>query len=183
MDACLGQLSGWKWKLGFILRCTGLRVSETMHLTWQDIDLERKALTIHRWVDKSKRGRVIPVSEHLVRELSGWGVRRGYLVPYEGKQERHKAALAKYFNAGWQAAEVRPEVWKRNSTKAFRKGVKSGLLQMQASPDAVDFLQGHQLGEGARRSYIDTSFLPLTETVGLIPGVGRPESHGLVVHE
>jgi len=181
MDACVHQLSGWKRELAVILRYTGLRVSETMQLRWELVDLERGRLTILRQMDKSGRGRTIPISHHLSAEMASWGQRDGYVVSYSGKQERHKAALAKYFNAAWAAAEIRSEVWTGNSTKAFRKGIKSGLLRMQASPDAVDFLQGHQLGVGARRSYIDAGFLPLEETVALIPKITRPNPASLVI--
>jgi len=44
---------------------------------------------------------------------------------------------------------------------------------LRAHPDAVDYLQGHQLGTAARGRYIDPWLaLPLVETVVLVPMIG-----------
>jgi integrase len=178
MDRCIACLDGWKRRLAVLLRYAGLRVGESMQLPWDDVSLDRAMITIDRAIDKSARGRIIPMSPHLVAEMATWGTRSGFVIPYDGVQVRHRAALAKYFNAAWAAAGVRPEVWERSSTRAFRKGFKSGMLKLKATADAVDFLQGHKLGEGARSRYIDPwEALNLVETVRLVPKITEVGTH------
>lgn len=172
MDSCIHCLDGWKRRLAILLRYAGLRVGESMQLRWDDVSLDRATLVIDRSIDKSKRGRIIPISPHLVAEMAAWGTRTGFVIPYDGVQARHISALAKYFNAAWTEAGVRPEAWEGNSTKAFRKGFKTGMLNLHATADAIDFLQGHKLGEGARSRYIDPwQALHLEETVRLVPKI------------
>jgi len=76
----------------------------------------------------------------------------------------------------WKAAGVREEVWKGQSSHAFRKGFKTGLLVTNANADAVDFLQGHTLGSSARNHYIDATLLPLRETVAAVPRIGGSDN-------
>jgi len=55
------------------------------------------------------------------------------------------------------------------SHHAFRKGFKSGLLRAGAPPDAVDHLQGHDIG-GSQGRYIDPMIAyDLVEVVGRVP--------------
>jgi integrase len=149
-------------------------VGETMLLRWSDVDLDRDLLTIRPEISKSKRGRVIPITEHLAVELACWGVRDGWLIPSTRKVGvRERVARPRDADRAWARAGVRAEVWDGEPFHAFRRGFKSGLLALRAHPDAVDYLQGHKLGTGARDRYIDPMLaLPLVETVGLVPMIG-----------
>ena len=173
MDQCIRVCDGWIRKLAVILRYTGLRVGETMHLVWSDVDLETALLTIRPEIDKSKRGRVIPLSPHLVEELAGFGVRQGYVVPETGRGgARDRQAVSKYMADRWRKAGVRVEAYRGDPHHAYRKGFKSGMLALGAHPDALDYLQGHKLGGGARGRYIDPWVaLHLKDVVKTIPKI------------
>ena len=47
------------------------------------------------------------------------------------------------------------------------------MLALGVAPDAVDFLQGHELGEGARGRYVDPwQAFPLVDAVAKVPKLG-----------
>lgn len=73
----------------------------------------------------------------------------------------------------WQRAGVRPEVWQRRPDHAFRRAFRTGLLALGANPDAVDYLQGHEIA-GSRGSSIDAQQLPLAAALALIPAIVVP---------
>jgi hypothetical protein len=55
-----------------------------MRLFWTDFNLEKATLTVRGERGKSadeKRGRVAPISRHLVEFLAGLGVREGFVIP------------------------------------------------------------------------------------------------------
>jgi len=174
MDRCVHACDGWIRKLAVILRYTGLRVGETMQLLWSDVDLETARLTIRPEIDKSKRGRVIPFSPHLIEELAGFGVRQGYVVPETSRGgARERQAVSKYMADRWRKTGVRVEAYRGDPHHAYRKGFKSGMLALGAHTDAVDYLQGHKLGGGARGRYIDPWMaLRLDDVVKTIPKIG-----------
>lgn len=175
MDACVLACRNWHRQLVIFLRYSGLRVGETMLLEWSDIDLDKGLLTIRPEISKTGVGRTIPMSPYLVEEIVTWGAHEGYVVPSgRRKGERERQARPRDICAAWARAKVRENVWRRRPDHAFRRGIKSGLLALRAHPDAIDYLQGHSLGNGSSRSrYIDSAQLPLAETVRLIPKIGR----------
>ncbi len=178
MDACVRACkTPTLRKLAVWLRYTGLRVSESMHIKWEDIDLERKELTIRPEVDKRKRGRIVPLSKLILDEIKTWTKcevgeekREGYLIP-SGRQEgpREREARSRDMGRAWQRAGVKESIYRRRPDHAFRKGFKSELLAAGAHRDAIDYLQGH--GEGSRWRYIDPRRLPLREALALVPAV------------
>jgi integrase len=53
---------------------TGLRMSELTQLQWTDVDLDRKVIFVQNtetFTTKSKRNRVVPMSEHVYQVLAG----------------------------------------------------------------------------------------------------------------
>ena len=171
MDAAVHQCRGWHKKVAIILRYTGLRVSEVMLLKWEDINLQDAMLTIRAEISKNGVGRIIPVTPHLIREMSLWDQSQDWVIASGRKKstQRHRQARARDFARAWERAGVSKEA-KNQPTHAFRKGWKSGMLALNAHPDAVDFLQGHVLGRGSRSRYIDPwTALPLIQVVGLVP--------------
>lgn len=171
MDRCVAACNGWQKNLATWLRWTGLRAGESMLFEWRDVDLKAGRLTIRAEVSKTGIGRIIPLAPAILDEIATWGVREGYLIPTKRHRDAkfHREPRARDILRAWKRAGVREEVWKRRPEHAFRRGFKSGLLALGANPDAVDYLQGHSLGEGSRGRYIDPVSLPLAETVKKVP--------------
>ena len=176
MDAAIHEANGWQKCVLIMLRFTGLRVQQVMQLKWDDVDLDRMTLRIRGELGKSqqeRQGRTVPISEHLVHELAGWGRREEWLVPSQRKQgPRHRQARARDAKRAWVRAHGRPEAY-RQPHHAFRKGFISELKRSGADSDAVEFLVGHSLG--LRGVYTDPDALPLREAVALIPPLGVKE--------
>lgn len=175
MDACIAHAAGWQRQLAIVLRYTGLRVDQAMRLTWDDVDLERAELHVRPELGKSRqerRGRFVPITQHLADELAGWGVREGFLVPC-GRQAgpREREARGRDLARAWRRAGVRETIWKAHPHHCFRKGFHSGLLSLGAPFPHVEFLVGHTL-VGSADPYVDpTIAYDLRRTVALIPKV------------
>jgi integrase len=171
VEAETGDRAPWRARLAVVLRCTGLRLTQAMHLRWADLDLEEAELTIRGELGKSrqeKSGRRIPVSAHLVSEAATWGRREGWLIgPHLAQRDDPSWRMARL----WAAAEVDDAVWRRPH-HAFRYGFESGLKRLGADNEAVEHLVGHSV-KGARAYYLDRGALPLRESVDLVPPIDR----------
>ncbi len=172
MDRCIAAATGWQQRLLTVLRFTGLRVGETMLLTWDDIDMDSRELFIDASISKNREERTIPISPLLVAELAGWGVRTGYLVPSpRAKGPRYRQPRDRDVSRAWQRAGVPERIWKGAPHHAFRKGFKSQMLLAGAAADAVDFLQGH-VPRGGRGRCIDMErAFDWDQVLGLIPAM------------
>lgn len=186
MDACVHACNGWLRRLATWLRYTGLRVGESMLIEWQDIDTERGELTIRPEIDKNGVGRTIPLCQLILDEIATWdttdiGKRTGFIIPFRERPNAGERAprTSRNMARAWKRANVREAVWKKRPDHCFRKGFKTNLLALGAHPDAVDALQGHSLGAGSRGRYIDSTRLPLRETLALIPPIAAPTDNVL----
>lgn len=175
MDRCIEVATGWLGKLMVVLRYTGLRVGEAMLLRWTDLDLDRATLAIRKEISKNRKGRVIPISPHLVEELAGWGMREGWVIPSTRREgEREHQARQRDASRAWDRAGVRADIWGREPFHAFRNSFTTNMLALGTHPDAVDHLQGHKPGRGSRDRYIDVwRALPLEETAAQVPAIGE----------
>jgi integrase len=188
MDACIEALGGWAgsgrpftrcWQrdVAVLLRFTGLRVQQAMSLKWSDLDLEHARLTIRGELGKSRqeqRGRIVPISPHLVAELRTWERNDEPWLVISARQrggDRERMARARDSGRAWEGAGIRKEVWEGRPHHCFRKGFVSELKRAGADADAVEFLVGHSLG--LRGVYLDPDALPLREAVNLIPALGE----------
>jgi integrase len=175
MDACIAACTGWHRRLATLLRFTGLRVQQAMRLVWGDFDLKARTLTVRSELGKSRsemRGRVVPISRHLAKNLEGWrgDADAGARVidsPRFGETSRSRMARERDMARAWTRAKVRPEAWEGRPHHAFRKGFVSGLKRAKADDEAVEFLVGHSLG--LRGVYTDGDAIPLRAAVALIP--------------
>lgn len=183
MDAMIAASRGWHRQLAIWLRWTGLRSGESMLVEWSDLDMAAGMLTIRPEIDKQGEGRRVPLAPALLDEIATWGRREGFVIP-SGRKGGLRAREPRGRDAAraWARAGARLEAYQSHPWHAFRRGFKSGLLQLGAHPDAVDFLQGHALGSGSRGRYIDGAALPLRETLAMVPAIGsvRGESENLV---
>ena len=173
---------GWYRKLFTVLRYTGLRRGQAMELRWSDFDLERGMLTVRPELGKTKqerRGRVIPVSQHLLAEVAGWGRREGYLIdttPARGPQPKKRQVHNGHAKRIWRKTTV-PEDRYRQPCHCFRKGFVSELVRAGATERSVRRLVGHS---GGVTFDVYTSAWAmedeLRQAVDLIPAVGAVEA-------
>jgi len=131
-------------------------------------------------ITKNMRGRIIPVSQHLIEVVTAWPRNTVWLIPSPAAgRDRARQPRPAEVALAWRAAEVPERVWRGAPHHAFRKGFKSGLLRAGPAPDAVDHLQGHVIS-GSRGRYIDPLVAyDLVEVVGRVPAInshapGRP---------
>lgn len=153
MAACVQASRRWRRKLAAILYYCGLRVGETMLLTWDDVDIDAKEMTIRAEISKTKAGRIIPIPSALASEMAGWGQREGWLIYTGLRNRRPLQAAAEPMRTAWQRTSARPSAY-TDPHHSFRRGYKSGMLSLGCHPDAVDYLQGHVIA-GSRGRYID----------------------------
>jgi integrase len=176
-DACVLAASGWLQRVLVVERYTGLRVQQVMGLRWSDFDLDRAILRVRGALGKTrdeKKGRVIPISEHLVDELAGWGRREGLLIESGRKGVQARIVRQRDVCRAWARAGVRPEVWQKRPNHALRKAFISGLKRLRADIDAIEFLVGHKR-PGQRSVYTDPESIPMREAVALVPKIGRAD--------
>ncbi len=173
----------WRARLCTVLRFTGLRVDEqAMHLLWSDFDLDRGELVIRGELGKSRQeqeGRTIPLSEHFVDIISGWGKREGFLI---APARLARTSTSPEMTQIWQASKVPERVWgvppgrkKSQVHHAFRKGYKTGLSELGVDGDVRDFLVGHH--RGIDEHYLDT-FRKAREAVKRIPKLSDDAAAG-----
>lgn len=178
MDDALNELDRVEWarRCGWILRFTGARIGEVLLLRWSDVDLETGWIHLRAETTKGGYGgRQVPISRHLARELREWERADSLVVGPVDAAIADTSRPARVFATAWARAGVRPAAWSRQATRAYRKGVQSGLIAMHAHADAVKLLVGHTLG-GARASYLDPEIaIPLRQVVDMIPAVGASE--------
>jgi integrase len=148
-----------------------------MMLRWADLDLERGLMTIDAAITKNMRGRIVPVSTHLIEALSAWPRDTVWVIPSPPRgRDRPRQPRPREVALAWREAGVPERVWKGAPHHAFRKGFKSGLLRAGAPPDAVDHLQGHVIG-GSRGRYIDPMIAyDLVDVVGRVPATSPAPS-------
>ncbi len=170
MDAVIRAAKPWQRRLAIVLRCTGLRVQQAMSLCWDDVDLDRGMLEVRPWLGKTmaeRVGRTVPLAPVLVEILAGWGVREGYLIDWP---HEHRLARARDMKRVWKRSGVRPAVFGSGAHHSFRGGFKTGLRELGADRDAVDFLVGHSLGIDDH--YLDpVRALGLRDVVKLVPPI------------
>jgi len=167
----------WHRRLAILLRFTGIRVQQAMGLRWDDVDMKNAMLTVRGELGKSfqeRRGRVIPISRHLVDIMSGWGKGEGVLVPTNRQARRERLARPRDMGRAWERAGVRRAAWEGRPHHAFRKGFVSELRRAGADGDAVEVLVGHSLG--LKGIYTDSAALPLRRVVDLIPPLSNAKA-------
>jgi len=177
MDAAVRAARGWMHHVFVVQRYTGLRVQQVMGLLWDDFIFERALLVFRGELGKTReerKGRLIPVSPHLIEELSGWGRREGWLIKSPRYGSNARMVRQRESRSAWMRAGVRREIWERRPNHAFRKGLISELRRGGADREAVEVLVGHAL-PGMQSVYTDPDALPLRQAVALIPRIGdRP---------
>lgn len=182
MDAVIACATGWKKRLYIVLRFTGLRVQQAMELRWDDLELESGVLRVRPELGKTpqeRTGRWVPVSQHLVDIVSGWGRREGYLIETArepgGNSRPCRQVRSRAARRAWDRAIKQYGVRKDVASQphhAFRAGFVTGLKRLGADDEAVEVLVGHSIG--LRGLYTDPEAQPMKQAVALIPPLSQP---------
>lgn len=193
MDRCIRLLSGVDRRVAIVARFTGLRNSQLARLIWGDLLLERGELLIRPELGKSsqeRRGRIVPLSPHLLKILEGWAPRLRVTVPAYGFEqweatqpliERNvhgetfaiRCRTRKIGNA-WKNVGCHQSVYSGRPLHAFRAGFITELQRTGANHLAICHLIGHS--GGLAEHYVDPYSLPLQEVVNQIPDIGCCEA-------
>ncbi|MEM6927084.1 MAG: tyrosine-type recombinase/integrase [Myxococcota bacterium] len=183
MDACIHAANGWQKRLYIVLRCTGLRVGQAMGLQWSDLDLDKGILRFRGELGKTKherRGRRQPLAPVLLEPLREWDRRSEWIIECP---RRERVARARDAARAWHRAGIPEEKWAQPH-HAFRKGWATGLQLAGVDKEAIEYMQGHQVGHltglaSSRDRYLDPRALPLVEAVGQVPPIARMLPGGL----
>lgn len=183
MDACISFLTGEHKAFAIFLRMTGMRPMESALINPRtDIDWAMRTIEIRAENEKTGTGRIVPVSNWVYNWLKkrcseNIGPKLFYVTILE-KPSGKKEVFRKPFTEAWRkaiaAGLVRPTLQGIAPLKSFRGGFKSMMLGLGADSDAVDYLQGHTLGDlkNARADYLDPLIAtPLRSIVELIPAI------------
>ena len=163
----------WWARFLTVMRFTGLRKMQVMRLLWEDLDLEAATLRVRPELGKSRqerRGRVVPVSRHLVKIAAGWGTREGFLVQTRGKM---RSMDNETLHRIWRSTGAPAEVW-RQPCHAFRKCLVSRLIEAGVAEHVVKALVGHARGTTGDVYTEAAAMMPLMRAaVDLIPLIGE----------
>jgi integrase len=170
MIACLTERE-WHRRAATLLRFSGLRVGQILHLDWRDVDLTRGVLRLRAGVHGAKAGaaRVVPLHPDLAAEMATWDPEASGLVftRPDGRPWREDR-LAEPFRRAWELSKVPRERWDApadgealpgdrahgSPSHAIRAAVKSGLIGLGVAEPAVNYLIGHKL------SATDAAYVP-----------------------
>jgi len=133
---------------------TLMRRSEALNLTWRDVRLDRRTITIRE--TKTKIPRTIPICKELVPILRSLSKRNGKLFPWKEDSITHKfARLREKFNLSIQGIHD------------FRHLRASELLSNGANPRAVQELLGHKTSKMTMEVYAHVNIEGLRQAVEL----------------
>jgi integrase len=193
MDAAITQSNGWWTQLMVLQRFLGLRPGQSMRLRGNHFDLDKALLYFPGALGKTRyerRGRIVPISHHLVEILRTWNLDDGWVVDKTwqvygqpcsdpDRRDRHRGTA----RAIWERTPAHPSVY-RQPLHCFRKGFISELARAGVAEPLRKHLTGHSSGvHGDTYTIFAALESQLREAVDLIPplqicgkGVGRLES-------
>lgn len=182
----------WHRDLLTVMRFTGLRVTQVMHLQWRDVDLRTATLRIRADLPGSKsshekKGRWVPLAPPLVAELATWGRREGWLIDKartsyldrspgsrfdpDLRDSPNDQLVDAWTRAGFKVAGKDPDRFQ--PTHAFRKMFRTMLIVEGASGDFVAYLQGRNIGiDGDVYTAWKLLEAKVREVVAMVPPIG-----------
>lgn len=143
---------------------TGLRKLELLTLTWDDIDLARKEVTVTAHRAKNRHRRVVPLNQDAIAALQEAHTRHGRVFGY-------RSVGAPMDRAAKQAGL--PGV----NNHVFRKTFATRMIERGADLDTVRELLGHRSLAVTQR-YVRTSPAHARHAVDLLGGQGQHRRHG-----
>ena len=143
LDACRASTSKHLYPVVVLALSSGMRKSEIMRLTWKDVDLERKLITLHDTKNDDRRS--VPLVGHafdIVLELSKIRqINTSLLFPGRPKAKGKIEPLA--IRTAWEAAlsEAQIEDFRFHD---LRHTAASYLAMQGASPSELAAVLGHK---------------------------------------
>jgi integrase len=169
IDALDGHASRAPYRLmAIVQRWTGLRISQILSLTWDDLDLTAGRVTLRADAMGAKGGGGcdVPLHPDLVAEMATWGTRDGLVFsrvttkgPKVGTVRAYRNDdAAAVFGSAWERAGVPRELWnpegsKGRQTNAIRSAWKTAITQAD-SYELATILAGQAM-KGESGSYLD----------------------------
>lgn len=166
----------WVGRLYTIARFTGLRSGQIARLRWDDFNFDAATLRVRPELGKSRQeraGRTVPVSRHLLQEMSGWGLREGLFITTKVTHAVLHRCCRK--------AGLPKELWENRPAHLMRRGFLTGLVLLGADVWAVERLLGHAVASGesaVAAAYLDRDQLVerMRPAVDLVPPIGGGKS-------
>ncbi len=134
------------WKtMGLCALRSGLRLGELIGLRWEDIDLERRQLTVRRSIvrgvvasPKSNKVRHVPLADDLYAALVGLGRGTGYVFEQADGEPVTRGMAWRAIQTACKRAALRPVGW-----HVLRHSFASQLASEGVSMRVVQELLGH----------------------------------------
>lgn len=184
-------------RVATIMRYTGLRVSQVLHIFREDFDLDGCTLAIRTGKSRREKSehRTVAVSTHLVTDLGEWiaSCPPGPLFPRGGDVHAPmsdtgttSAHVVEAWRAATTAGEVREDVWmppdrrKGRPNHVFRASFQGFLGDEEVKDSVIDFLVGHAPVSTRGRHYARPGLAAQRKAVGLIPAIdwtGEPSTN------
>lgn len=174
--------------LAVVMRYTGLRLEQAVHIHREDVDVKGSTLLIRKGKTRREKAlmRRVPVSPWLFEDLAQLlaAVESGPLFPDKKepalplRSYRNKSV---YIREAWVAAtdadEARLEVWnppnrrKARPDHAFRAAFQALLTDEGIADNVIDWLVGHAPQTTRARHYAQPSPRVLTKAVEFVPRI------------
>lgn len=124
---------------------TGLRMGELLGLRWEDIDLERRQLSVRRSIvrgviasPKSNKVRHIPLADNLFDALAELRPKTGYVFQQENGEPMTRGMAWRAIQTACKRSETRPISW-----HVLRHSFASQLASKGISAQVIQTLLGH----------------------------------------
>lgn len=167
----------WTWRLGVLVRYTGMRRSAALLVDWQDVNLRRRELRVRDETSKGGySGRLIPLHPALQMQLAAWGPQHAGLVlgapagEVLAAQRQGRGKADHHFRGAWQRARQAEEVrrvagcafidlpealFKGRPIHCARSMLESELARKGVAQESIDALLGHAAQGTGQRYYRD----------------------------
>lgn len=155
----IAQLEGKDDVVTFLLY-TGMRISEALELTPDDVDLQEQTIRCGMKTAAGKN-RIVPIHPH-IKELVEKHMGGRYLFPYNGKKQSYKSYTLHRFNPLMESLGM------EHHTHDCRKTFRSALDKAGANKVSVDRIIGHKSADVGERVYTLKTLDELREAINLL---------------
>lgn len=142
LQACRESKNPYIYIIVVLALSTGMRYSEILNLTWRDVDLTRRKITLHE--TKNGERRVIPLAGHALELLTQHALKRQIdtvlLFPSQRGQKPQKVIN---FRGSWETALKQADI-KDFRFHDLRHSCASYLAMNQASIASIAEILGHK---------------------------------------